>query len=486
MHLSPDIFFLDPTSSAGLQTQIRQIVASAVLSGRFKSGDRLPSTRKLSNHLKISRITVTLAYQELIADGYLETQNRSGCYVSENAPAFIPAPKAPTAQDRVDWDRALKRKYSGALRVEKANNWREHPYPFIYGQADPELFDHSNWRICALKALGKRDFDSLTGDYADVDDPQLVDFITRHTLPRRSIAARPENVLITLGAQNALWMLARLLISRTCKVAYENPGYPGLRQIVSEATNRGIPVSVDENGLDPAELPTGLSSVFVTPSHHAPTTVTMPLARRKALLERAEQEDFLVIEDDYEFEMSFSGPPTPALKSLDQDGRVLYVGSFSKSLFPGLRLGFLVGPPELIREARALRAALMRHPPGHIQRTTAYFLGLGHYDALIGRMRTRLKERRAVMQTALDEHGLIPLNADVQGGTSFWLAAKEDQDMQQVATRLATRGVLIEPGMAFFADENPPKHYFRLAYSSIPLGRIHEGVAILADELRKP
>ncbi len=483
MHLTPDVFFLDQASPAGLQTQIRQIVASAVLAGRFKPGDRLPSTRKLADHLKISRITVTLAYQELIADGYLETQDRSGCYVSHNAPAFVPGPKAAPVLDKVDWSRAIKRHYSGARLVEKTLNWRDYPYPFIYGQADPELFDHSNWRICAHKALGKRDFDSLTGDYADVDDPQLVDFITRHTLPRRSIVARPENVLITLGAQNALWMISRLLIDRSARVAYENPGYPGLREILSEATDQALPINVDENGLNPADLPTDLSSVFVTPSHHAPTTVTMPLARRKALLERARDEDFLVVEDDYEFEMSFSGPPTPALKSLDTDGRVLYVGSFSKSLFPGLRLGYLVGPADFIKEARALRAALLRHPPGHIQRTTAYFLGLGHYDALIGRMRTRLAERREVMQSALDKNGLTVLNAAVKGGTSFWLAADPRHDIQTIATQLAKRGVLIEPGMPFFAQDTPPRNFFRLAYSSIPLGKIETGVEIIAKEL---
>lgn len=485
MYLAPDVIFLDRDSAAGLQTQIRQNVASSVLAGRFKPGDRLPSTRKLAAHLGISRITVTLAYQELLADGYLETQNRSGYFVSQNAPAFTPPHQSTAPQDRVDWGRALRRRYSGARLVEKALNWREHRYPFIYGQADPELFDHSNWRICAHKALGKRDFDSLTGDYADVDDPQLIDFITRHTLPRRSIVAKAENVLITLGAQNALWMVARLLIDRQTPVAYENPGYPGLREILSEATDRSIAVDVDAQGLNPERLPKGLASVFVTPSHHAPTTVTMPLARRKALLARARAEDFLVVEDDYEFEMSFSGPTTPALKSLDEDGRVIYVGSFSKSLFPGLRLGFLVGPAAFVREARALRAAMLRHPPGHIQRTTAYFLGLGHYDALVGRMRKTLAARREAMGEALAQHGLAPLNADVNGGTSFWLKAAPGQDMAEVAERLAKRSVLIEPGAAFFAGNAPPANYYRLAYSSIPLGRIAEGVAIIAEELSR-
>ena len=127
--------------------------------------------------------------------------------------------------------------------------------------------------------------------------------------------------------------------------------------------------------------------VFTTASHQCPTNATMPLERRLALLEAASREDFVVVEDDYEFEMSFLKPVSPALKSLDKGGRVIYAGSFSKSIFPGMRLGYLVGPPSFIAEARALRSMVLKHPPGHIQRTVAYFLSEGHYDALINRMR---------------------------------------------------------------------------------------------------
>ena len=140
---------------------------------------------------------------------------------------------------------------------------------------------------------------------------------------------------------------------------------------------------MDSDGLPPDLIPPETDVVFTTPSHQCPTASTMPISRRKELLRRASADDFLIVEDDYEFEMSFLKPPSPALKSLDDEGRVIYVGSFSKSLFPGLRLGYLVGPAPFIREARALRSAVLRHPPGHMQRTAAYFLSLGHYLSLI-------------------------------------------------------------------------------------------------------
>ena len=165
---------------------------------------------------------------------------------------------------------------------------------------------------------------------------------------------------------------------------------------------RVTPVQVDQDGLLADHLPPDVDIVFVTPSHHAPTAVTMPPSRRSRLLQAANERNFLIVEDDYEFEMSFLTPPSPALKSLDQAGRVIYVGSFSKALFPGVRLGYLVGPEPFIRVARQLRSLILRHPPGHQQRTVAYFLALGHYDGLIRDMRKAFAERRGIMTRALE------------------------------------------------------------------------------------
>ncbi|MBC6441895.1 MAG: PLP-dependent aminotransferase family protein [Rhodobacteraceae bacterium] len=485
MTLSAELFFLDPEFEGTLQSQLRQFVASSILSKRFLPGEKLPSSRKLARHLGISRITVTLSYQELVADGYLATRVRSGFFVAENPPGTRIGMPRITAQNRVDWDVRLMRQFSGVHRVAKTFNWQDYPYPFVYGQADPALFSHSNWRLCAHQALGIKEFDSLTSDYAEEDDPRLIDFIIRHTLPRRGIRATRSEVLLTVGAQNALWMVVQMLLGPGRKAAYENPGYPGLREILSRSGCGMCPVPVDSEGLDPEALPTGAQVVFTTPSHHAPTTATMPLERRHRLLEWASEHDFIVVEDDYEFEMSFLTRPTPALKSLDKDGRVIYIGSFSKSLFPGLRLGYLVAPEPLIREARALRFTVLRHPPGHMQRTTANFLALGHYDALIRRMKDAFQNRRTVMAEALKAHGLDVAGAAGFGGSSFWMRAPKGVDTETLALKLKHKGVLIEPGRPFFDGTPAPENYYRMAYSSITADRIAKGVAIISETLKQ-
>lgn len=484
MALPVDTFFLRPDAQGTLQAQIQQIVAEGILSGRFPKGEKLPSSRALAKHLGVSRITVTLAYTELLANDYLESRDRSGYFVSRNAPEPPAFPKSAPSEDTVDWGQAITQRYTGGVTPVKPSDWTRYKYPFIYGQTDPGLFDHANWRLCALQALGQRDFTALTQDYYDQDDPKLLEFVARHTLPRRGIAARPEEILITLGAQNALWMIAQVLLNEKRHAAIENPCYHAQRDILTQRRCRITPVDVDSHGLPPDHVPDDTDVIFTTPSHQSPTTATMPLARRQALLARARDIDALVVEDDYEFEMSYLTPPSPSLKSLDKDGRVIYVGSFSKSLFPGLRLGYLVGSEPFIREVRALRAAILRHPPGHIQRTAAYFLGLGHYDALIRRMLKAMHERRNAMETAIAKHGLRVAGRGTFGGSSLWMEAPKGVDTTQLAEQLRESDVLIEPGASFFDPANAPKNFYRLAYSSIPATRIPEGIARIAEALR--
>lgn len=484
MPISVETFFLNPDAEGTLQARIQQMIAQGILSGRFRKGEKLPSSRKLASHLGVSRITVTLAYTELQASEYLESRDRSGYYVSQNAPEPPQfAPQHPR-QDVIDWSRVLGRKFTGGATPEKPQDWSTYRYPFIYGQTDPTLFDHANWRHCALRALGQKDFQALTTDYYDQDDPQLVEFIARHTLPRRGILARPGEILVTMGAQNALWLTAQVLLTQRRTAVAEEPCYHALKDILTQTRCHLRPVGVDRNGLPQGGLPDRADVIFTTPSHQSPTNATMPLARRKALLARAREMEAMIVEDDYEFEMSFLRAPLPALKSLDADGRVIYVGSFSKSIFPGLRLGYLVGPEPFIREARALRTSVFRHPPGHIQRTAAYFLGLGHYDSLIRRMGQVFAERRKVMEDALAGHGLGVAGRAVFGGSSIWMRAPEGVDTEVLDHRLRDKGVLIEPGRSFFHRAAPPRNYYRLAYSSIPADRIPEGIARLAAEMR--
>jgi GntR family transcriptional regulator/MocR family aminotransferase len=484
MALPVETFFLHPEAQGTLQQQIQQMIAQGILSGRFQKGEKLPSTRRLANQLGVSRITVTIAYTELLANDYLTSKGRSGYFVSANAPAPPAFAPAPETADAVDWTRAIGQRFSGGVGLSKPTEWAKYRYPFIYGQADPNLFDHTNWRLCALQALGQRDFTALTTDYYDQDDPQLIEFIARHILPRRGITARPEQILITMGAQNALWLTTQVLLTQRRSAVLEDPCYPALRDILSQSRCHVTPVRVDQDGLPPDAIPPETDVIFTTPSHQCPTNATMPLARRRALLDRAAEMDALIVEDDYEFEMSFLKSPSPALKSLDREGRVIYVGSFSKSLFPGLRLGYLVGSEPFIREARALRASVLRHPPGHIQRTAAYFLSMGHYDALIRRMGSALQDRREVMEKELTAQGLQISGRGAFGGSSFWMRAPEDVDTTQAARRLRDKGVLIEPGQAFFAGDHKPSNFYRLAYSSIPSNRIKQGIGLLAQDLK--
>ena len=484
MSISVETFFLDPSAPGTLQARIQQMVAQGILAGRFRPGERLPSSRRMAQHLGVSRITVTLAYTELVADDYLTSRGRSGYFVSDNAPEPPAFPAQRSADSSVDWARAIGQKFSPGLGLDKPADWAKYKYSFIYGQADPTLFDSANWRLCALQALGKRDFSALTADYFDGDDPQLVEFIARQTLPRRGILAGPDEILLTMGAQNALYLTAQVLLTQRRRAAIENPCYPALRSILTQSRCQLSHIDVDGEGLPPEALPADVDVVFTTPSHQCPTAATMPLARRRALLDRAEKDDFLIVEDDYEFEMAYLKSPSPALKSLDQNGRVIYVGSFSKSLFPGLRLGYLVGPAPFIKEARALRATVLRHPPGHIQRTVAYYLSLGHYDALVKRMSRAYMERRQVLDKALTAHGITLAGKGAFGGSSVWISMP-GIDTGALAAVLHDKGVLIEPGAAFFASETPPRHFARLAYSSIPTAMIPEGVARIAAAIRE-
>ena len=485
MSIPAETFFMDENIEGTLQSRLQQIIARGILSGRFRKGEKLPSTRKLAKHLRISRITVTLAYTELQSNDYLSSRGRSGYYVSENAPE---APKfkikeRQSSKNPVDGNRAIGQRFSGKFLSEKRSDWAGYKYPFVYGQVDANLFDHANWRLCALQALGTKDFRSMTSDFYDQDDPKLLEFVARHTLPRRGILANEDEILITLGAQNALWLSTQILLTRKKKAIIENPCYPALLDILSQSRCQIETVDVDDKGLPPEKLSNDINVIFTTPSHHCPTAATMPLSRRKRLLEKAQRSDGIIIEDDYEFEMSFLQPALPALKSLDNDGRVIYVGSFSKSLFPGMRLGYLVGPAPFIKEARALRASVLRHPPGHIQRTAAYFLSLGHYDALIKRMSKHYEERYLEMEKSLTKCDLKIAGKAQHGGSSFWVEIPKHISSIKLAEDLLKKDVVIEPGDPFFVGNNYPKNFIRLAYSSIPAERIAPGIELIAKAI---
>jgi len=481
------LFHLSRVENASLQSQIREMLVAAILENRIPQGEPLPSSRKMAQSLGVSRNTVVLTYQALVDDGYLIARERSGFYVNPDIQCEpnIDAPAPQTAAgDGPDWAARFLLRPTVQENIVKPFDWRTFPYPFIYGQVDEELFPVGAWRECSRQALGRRGMDAWTGDSRERDDPMLVEQIRTRLLPRRGIYADADQILITMGAQNALYLLASLLMSPETSVAMEEPGYTDARNIFSLKTRRISLIPVDGRGLPVDERLEGADYVFVTPSHQFPTTVTMPMERRMALLEYASAHDIAVIEDDYEAETNYVSDPTPALKTLDTEGRVIYVGSLSKTLFPGLRLGYLVASPELIREARALRRLMLRHPPNNNQRTTALFLSLGYHDSLIHRLHRTYRKRWQAMHTALQRHFPDATRQPAFGGTSFWVEGPEDLDSDALAEAALERGLVIEPGTVHFGGVPRPRHCFRLGFSSIIEQQIEPGIEALAEAVR--
>lgn len=475
-------FYLTDNKSLSLQERLASGIVELILNMQAPVGARLPSTRSLAKFLGISRLTVTLVYTELTSQGYLDSQPRSGFAVSGTVPhrRLVPEPPGDKAGG-VDWGAYLVDDGLAARQIRKPPNWRSFPYPFIYGQPDFQIFQSAVWRDCARRAMGARDYAIMADDQRTRDDPMLIDYILRNTLIRRGIHARPEEVLLTVGAQNALYITARMLAGADRLGVIEDPGYPDFAMALKSAGLKYTGAPVDEEGLMLEKIPAAASLVAVTPSHHIPTGATMPRPRREALLAQAERDNFLIVEDDYETEMSFETRPQPALKALDQMGRVIYIGSFSKTLFPGLRIGFLVAPAPFIEQARRIRAVMLRHPPGLLQRITAYFLALGHYDAHLRRLRHRMSARRTSLIEALTQSPFDFAAAPHHGGTSLWMQTPDGSDSEKLADAAKQRGVLIEAGTPFFEQPGPNCPNFRLGYSSIPRAKIQPGIAALAE-----
>ncbi|MEQ8665368.1 MAG: PLP-dependent aminotransferase family protein [Rhodospirillales bacterium] len=484
------IFHIERGGPSSLQSQIRELMVTAILNGQLPPGESIPSSRRMAESLGVSRNSVSLVYQSLVDDGYLISRERSGFFVNSDLDIVHlgpqpkrTAPRAPTGEP-VDWTERQQLDFSDHVQFVRPANWQKYPYPFIYGQVDQGLFPLAAWRECSRQALGRKGMDVWTSDTYALDDPMLIEQIRSRLLPRRGILAGEDEVLVTLGAQNALYLVASLLVREDTTVGIEEPGYQDAHNIMSLKTRNLRPLDVDEKGLDPTGPLAGCDYVYTTPSHHYPTTVTLPMERRKALLERAVKDNFIILEDDYEFETNYMSTPIPALKSLDTDGRVIYIGSLSKTLFPGLRLGFMIAPAPLIASLRRLRQLMYRHPPNNNQRTAALFLSLGYHDALVHKLNRAYKDRWACLGAALDKYMPNMSKAPPFGGTSYWVEGPKKLNAQAVYEAALEEGVVIEPGQACFLRTPRPTNVFRLGFSSIPLERIEGGIEILARLIR--
>ena len=444
----------------------------------------LPPSRALASQLGVARNTVTLAYCRLKDDGYLVSKERSGFFVN---PGAIESNASPPAESLVadkekapDWKSRNLRNPALQRNIEKPSDWQKYRYPFIYGQVDYSLFPANHWRECCRDAASVGAIRDWADDHFENDDELLISQIRQHLLPRRGVFADPDQIMITVGAQQALFMIAGLFLDSKTTIGLEDPGYVDIRNIAKLHGAKTVPLPVDDQGLIISDKVAECDYVYVTPSHQSPTTVTMPLERRYQLLEIAADSDVVIIEDDYESEIAFLSKPTPALKSLDKSDRVIYVGSLSKTLAPGLRIGYVVAPASVIAEFRALRRLILRHPAANNQRSAAIFMARGYYDSLKRNLAAAYQERCTTMCQALEHYLPGTTQKPGHGASSLWIEGDPALDTRKLHVAAAAESILIEPGDIHFQSEDPPLNYFRLGYSSIANDQIEPGIKHLA------
>jgi GntR family transcriptional regulator/MocR family aminotransferase len=479
---------LDRDAPETLQEQIYGWIRDQILSGAFAPGLRLCATRELAESLRVSRNTAVLAYQWLVSEGYLETQTGAGTFVCDVLGRSLSPPRGEDPTDPAPEPRypplaaavELPDMYGRIYGLRRTDLW--------YGRVDPRLFPAKVWRRLINEHLFA--VPTRLAEYAPpTGAPELKQAIARHLASTKGIVARPEQVIVTAGAQEALNLVARLLVKPGTSVGLESPGYASAMALFSSYGAEVTPLQVDEEGLSAEALASAAPHlVYATPSHQFPSGVIMSPQRRRDLLGAAREAGAYVLEDDYDGEIIYDRPPVAALAALDQDGRVLYVGSFSKSLGAGLRLGFLVAPPHLVAPLGALKMLASYGTAWLEQAVLAAYLESGSFDAHLRRVRRAYRERRDTLVAELldcfgpeatitgDEAGLHLVCTLPAGGPSA----------DEVVALAATLDVgLYTPALAGSYEPEPPTPERRLliGYAHLAPAEIQQAFRRLAAAL---
>jgi GntR family transcriptional regulator / MocR family aminotransferase len=459
--------------------QVYAGLRAATLSGALREGEKLPSTRDLAEQLGISRTVTVLAYERLIAEGFAAGQTGSGTYVSSGVRmAARPFPQK-SATTR------LSRFGSAAASAWARMNFPVRtglvlPYDFSYGRSDVGAFPFEAWRRillrCARKApVSEHDYGPAGGN------TKLREAISNHVRRSRAVVCDASQVIVVNGSQQALDLIARVLFGPNERVAIEDPSYQGTTEILRAAGARLLPVSVDRDGIDPAEIPEGARIAFVTPSHQYPTGAILPLARRLALLAWAKRTNALIVEDDYDGEFRYEGQPLESLQGLDREGRVIYIGTFSRTVFASLRIGYLIAPKNLVTAFAAAKWLCDRHTPSLEQETLAEFIANGMYERHLRRMRRRNAKRREALLGAIREHlgDRVEVTGDGAGAhVVLWPRKKVSEEL--LVASAAARGVRVYPISPYYLRK-PKQTGILLGYSRLPEIQIREGVRRLGE-----
>jgi GntR family transcriptional regulator/MocR family aminotransferase len=513
------ILRVDPTAPAPLHRQLYAALRAAILDQRLRPGVRLPSSRGLASLVGVARNTVHGAYDQLLAEGYLEARHGSGTYVAANLPddALLPdhaaavsaaedarspdsesdaspttddarvsgtlahdlsrtnvlPPGAPAGLRLADWGRRVS---VIAPTPYLGQSTPSLPLDFRHGRPDAVHFPLAEWRRMTLRQLRQIDRDDLWYG-PPAGSPALREALAGYLRRARGLRCTAEQIIVTTGTQQAIDLIARLLLDPGDAVVVEDPCYPGARRVFQALGARLIDVPVDEHGLCTDDLPDAPARlIYATPSHQYPSGATLPLSRRLDLLRWAARHDALIVEDDYDSEFRHSGRPLEALQGLDRSGRVAYVGSFSKVLYPALRLGYLVAPLALVgvaAEAKRL-VDLQTATPG--QELLADMIRSGQFEAHLRRMRRVYRARRAALLEAVaDQLPGLATPGPSDAGLYLRLVLADGLDEEAVARRAAALGVVVYPAGPYFARP-VPKPGLILGYAALDEAGIREGI----------
>ncbi|BBK41997.1 GntR family transcriptional regulator [Allostella vacuolata] len=478
---------IDPASPRPVSTQLYAALRELMLSGAIAGGERLPATRTLADELGLSRTTVIHAFDRLIAEGLIESRVGAGSFVS--AALNSERPQQPPEDARAGAGRREPR-LSRAMRwaVDRFGDRPRLPHqprPFITALPAFDAFPMAQWaRIMAKHWRTPRD--QVMGYGEPAGHPQLRRAIAGHLRANRGIACEADEIIIVGGAQQAFHLVGSTLLDPGDRVWFENPGAIGARNSLLACGADLVPVPIDREGLRVEE---GLRRArdfrlaFVTPSHQQPLGHIMSLERRFALLNAAEQAGAWIIEDDYDGEFFFGRRPLPTLKSVDRTGLVIYVGTFSKSLFPALRLGFMLVPGELVDTFRRVAAAFVQGVPSSIQAAVAEFIDEGHFSTHIRRMRRIYEERHAALcEAAARELGGVLEVVPTDSGLHTISHLPPDLSELAVAAAADARRITVSP-IARFSIEPTPVNGLVLGFGGVKPAAIRTGVEVLAQVL---
>jgi GntR family transcriptional regulator/MocR family aminotransferase len=472
-----------PLSRTGepLFRQVYRGLRQAILSGALHASERLPSTRDLAEQLGVSRTVVLLAYDQLLAEGFVAGRGGSGTYVAEGLGGKVVQGTRGSAKLRIS------RFGAAAAEAVLSVDSPQRPsgpfrYDFAYGRSDLAVFPFEMWRRLLLRQARKAtvrqfDYGSALGNQG------LREAICMHLRRSRAVVCDPSEVIVVNGSQQALDLVMRVLVERGDRVAIEDPHYNGTREALRTAGARLHPVAVDRDGLDPAKLPQNARMVFVTPSHQFPTGAILPLDRRIALLEWARKRNAVIVEDDYDGEFNYDGRPLESLQGLDTEGRIVYIGTFSRTVFPALRIGYLIAPKSLVPAFTAAKWLSDLHSATLEQQTLAEFIATGMYERHLRRLRRRNTARRAALLEAIRKHlgDRVEVTGDGAGAhVVLWPRARVNEE--KVIAQAAERGVCVY-GISYSFMTRPSRPGLILGYARLNEREIRDGIRLLSEVL---